>query len=91
MPADLTRLSATASVTDVTTALEPDRGVIVEDLADEATLKGLRDDLGPSLVAAGYENSSFTGQRTKQIGSLFAPLRHMQQIALDPLYLGTGH
>ncbi|MDG9715508.1 phytanoyl-CoA dioxygenase family protein [Streptomyces sp. DH24] len=90
MSADLTRLPATASVADVTTVLERDGGVIVEDLVDETTLKGLWDDLGPALDAAGYGDISFTGQRTKRISSLFARSRRMERIALDPLFLGAA-
>ncbi|GAA2456738.1 phytanoyl-CoA dioxygenase family protein [Streptomyces glaucus] len=90
MPAQLTRLPATASVADVTAVLERDGGVIVEDLVDGTTLKGLWHDLGPALDAAGYGDSAFTGHRTKRISSLFARSRHMARIALDPLYLGAA-
>ncbi|MGW1361710.1 phytanoyl-CoA dioxygenase family protein [Streptomyces chartreusis] len=90
MPTDLTRLPATAPVSDVTAVLERDGGVIVENLVDETTLKGLWDDLGPALDGVGYGDSSFTGQRTKRLSSLFARSRHMERIALDPLYLGTA-
>ncbi|MBL1102143.1 phytanoyl-CoA dioxygenase family protein [Streptomyces coffeae] len=90
MAARLTRLPSTSAVSDVCAALDRDGGVIVENLIDATTLQGLWDDLGPALDATGYGDSSFTGQRTKRLCSLFARSRHMERIALNPLFLGAA-
>ncbi|EFL20766.1 phytanoyl-CoA dioxygenase [Streptomyces himastatinicus ATCC 53653] len=86
----LARLPASSTVAEVSAALDRDGGVIVEDLIDKTTLRGLWDDLGPALEKTGYGDSSFAGHRTKRLCSLFARSRHMEEVALNPLFLGAA-
>ncbi|QHC20454.1 phytanoyl-CoA dioxygenase family protein [Streptomyces sp. GS7] len=90
MKPTLTRLSPSASVDEVCEVLERDGGLIIENLVDEATLKGLWEDLGPALDDWDYGDNDFAGHRTKRLSSLFARTRHAATIALLPQFLGAA-
>ncbi|MFI6509057.1 phytanoyl-CoA dioxygenase family protein [Streptosporangium sp. NPDC050855] len=86
----LIRVKPDAAPEEVVEALERDGVVIVEGLADEATMKGLWADLGPDLEASDYCESGYDGHRTRRISSLFARTTHLTPVVTHPLYLGPA-
>jgi ectoine hydroxylase-related dioxygenase (phytanoyl-CoA dioxygenase family) len=90
LPSQLTLLTRESTVDEVSAVLDRDGGVVVEDLIDDTTLKGLWADLGPALDDVEYGDNLFTGQRTKRLCSLFARSRHMADVVLNPLFLGAA-
>ncbi len=89
--AELTHVTPDTPLDDVVEILERDGAVIVERFVDEATLAGLRTDLGPGLEASAYSESGYDGQKTKRLSSLFqrSP-RPMTSVVTQPLYLGAA-
>jgi hypothetical protein len=85
--AGLTRLSNDAAVNDVTTVLELDGGVIVEDFLAPDTLDGLRRDLLPLLERQSAGRDGFAGFKTRRLSALFAHTRHCVEIATHRLFL----
>ncbi|MFI0777862.1 phytanoyl-CoA dioxygenase family protein [Streptomyces sp. NPDC021212] len=86
----LTRLNPDASVDTVCEVLERDGGVIIENLVDEETLKGLWEDLNPALENWDYGADDFSGHRTKRLSSLFARTEHVATVALKEQFLGAA-
>lgn len=90
MESTLIRLSPRSSADEVSEVLERDGGLIVEDLVDEETLRGLWSDLGPALEDWRYGADDFSGHRTKRLSSLFARTEHVAKVVLTPQFLGAA-
>ncbi|MEV7008167.1 phytanoyl-CoA dioxygenase family protein [Streptosporangium sp. NPDC051022] len=87
---ELIRVRPDAELDDVVDILEREGAVIVEDLADGVTLKGLWNDLGPVLDAANHCERGYDGHRTRRVSSLFARTPHLTPVVMQPLYLGSA-
>ena len=86
----LTTLPRTATVEEVVAVMERDGGVIVSDFVDDATLEGLREDLGPALDNLGWGRDNFSGARTRRLGAVFAHTRHAVALVEEPHFLGAA-
>ncbi|MFB7469192.1 phytanoyl-CoA dioxygenase family protein [Streptomyces sp. NPDC056224] len=88
--AALQRVGPDTALDDVVEILERDGGVIVEDLADDDTLKGLWEDLGPDLEARDYSGDWYNGTRTRRVSSIFARTTRLTPVVTHPLFLGAA-
>lgn len=83
----LTRLSCSSSAEDVIAVLERDGGVIIEDFLASGTLAGLKSDLIPRMQGQSTGRDTFSGDKTRRMGALFAHTRHVADVVTHPLYL----
>ena len=86
----LTRVKPDADLDEVVAILERDGAVIVEDLADAATLEALWADFRPALDACDYGDNWYNGKRTRRVSSLFARTTRLTPVVTHPLYLGAA-
>lgn len=64
---------------------------VIDDLANTATIDGLRADLDPLLEEAPFCTGDFYGYRTKRIGSLPRRSHHAAELILHPLILALAN
>ena len=76
-------------VEEVIAVYERDRALIIDDLADEATLARLREDLAGPLGAASpsARGDVFLGRNTKRAGALVAHAPACRELVIQPLIL----
>ncbi|MCI0383187.1 phytanoyl-CoA dioxygenase family protein [Streptomyces sp. CNQ085] len=86
----LQRFGPGAGLDEVVEALERDGAVVIEDLAEAATVEGLWEDLGPCLEARDYSGDWYNGKRTRRVSSLFARTTGLTPVVTHPLYLGAA-
>ncbi|MEV0001802.1 phytanoyl-CoA dioxygenase family protein [Micromonospora sp. NPDC050980] len=87
---ELTRVRADAALDDVVGTLEEAGAIIIEGFAEQHTLRGLWDDLGPVLARSGYSESGYDGHKTRRLSSLFRRSRHVVPLVTQPLYLESA-
>ncbi|MBN3932798.1 phytanoyl-CoA dioxygenase family protein [Streptomyces verrucosisporus] len=86
----LQRFGPGAGLDEVVGVLERDGAVVVENLADAGTLKGLWEDLGPHLDSCDYSGDWYNGTRTRRVSSVFARTDRLTPVVTHPLYLGAA-
>lgn len=79
-----------ASVDEVCAALDADGVVILEEFADEQTLRGLRADLEPRFEAQEWGEEGFIGNRTRRVCSLFAKTMHSATLIKERRFYGAA-
>ena len=96
-PSILPTLPETASISDISGAIDEVGAVIVADLVDAALLARLRDDLGPWIerTPAGSRSDDpewqeFHGRRTVRFNGVAAKTSAFLDICLDPTILGVA-
>ena len=86
---ELTRLSATASAKDITSAIERDGAVIVEKLIDEQQAKATLDELTPHIDATPTGPDDFAGHHTTRTGALVARSPACRELVMNGSIIGT--
>lgn len=87
---NLTVFPNTASVEDVTAAMERDGGAIIEDYVPGDVLEAIRADLLPAFDAAPHSAEEFMGRRTRRLGCLFQYSLHVAALVEQPHFLGAA-
>ncbi|MER7764127.1 phytanoyl-CoA dioxygenase family protein [Streptomyces sp. NPDC097619] len=88
--AGLQRVKPDTGLDEVVEILETDGGVIVEDLADPGTMKGLWEDLGPALEDHDFSADWYNGTRTRRVSSIFARTARLTPVVTHPHFLGAA-
>ncbi|MBA2607834.1 MAG: phytanoyl-CoA dioxygenase family protein [Actinobacteria bacterium] len=83
----LEHFPATASVEHVFAALQRDGAVIIDEVLDEPTLRGLRSELEPVLAKTAPGTEGFSGLNTRRFGSLIERTPSTRQLVMHPLIL----
>jgi ectoine hydroxylase-related dioxygenase (phytanoyl-CoA dioxygenase family) len=83
------RLAASASASEVATALASDGAVIVERLVEPSVMARIRDELAPWLAATPCGPDDFAGRRTRRTGGLVARSATCRDLVMHPLALAT--
>jgi hypothetical protein len=86
----LTTLPGTASLDEVTTVMDRDGGVIVEDFTPPALLAELKTDLLPKIASVSEGRDEFSGFKTRRMSALFAKSRRVADVVTHPLFLGAA-
>ena len=83
----IVHLPSTASAADVHAALHRDGAVIVDALADRATMTRIGDELAPYIAATPFGSDSFSGRTTKRTGALIARSPASHALIQHPMVL----
>jgi ectoine hydroxylase-related dioxygenase (phytanoyl-CoA dioxygenase family) len=87
--ATLPRFDADEDVATVAAAVEEAGAAIVERYLSAEKVAALKDELAPFREANPLGRNDFEGFSTKRIYALFAKVRGLDELAIDPLLLGT--
>lgn len=82
-------LPADSTGEDVAAVLDQDGVVIVDELADAATMDRIHDELGPHLDATPTGPDDFTGRSTRRTGGLVARSATARDLVMHPTVLDT--
>ena len=82
-------LPADSTGEDVAAVLDQDGVVIVDELADAATMDRIHDELGPYLDATPTGPDDFTGRSTRRTGGLVARSATARDLVMHPTVLDT--
>ena len=86
---ELTRLSATAAAKDLTSAIERDGAVIVENLIDAGQAQATLDELRPHIEATPTGPDDFAGHQTTRTGALVARSPACRELILNDSIIET--
>jgi hypothetical protein len=86
----IARLRADADPDEVAAIVGRDGAVIVEGVADEASLEQIEAELRPFLDATSTGPDDFSGQLTRRTGSLIARSAACRDLVMHPLALGAA-
>lgn len=85
----LTHLPSSSTGVEIAAVLERDGGVIVDDLADDATLDAFFAEMQPHRDATRPGADDFSGRNTFRTGGLLARSRTAQDLVMHPTVLAT--
>lgn len=85
----LTHLPPSATGTEIAAALRRDGAVIVDDLADDATLDRFFSEMAPWVAATPTGRDDFTGRATRRTGGLLARSDTARWFVTHPTVLAT--
>src|SRR5215471_18957103 len=83
----IVHLQRTTSADEVHDVLRRDAAVMVDELADEATMARIADEMAPYIEATPYGNDGFSGRSTKRTGALIARSPSSHPVVQHPLVL----
>lgn len=86
----VTHLPPTASADEVHAVLQRDAAVIVDDLADTATIDRIREEMAPFIDATPNGSDDFSGRTTKRTGALVARSPSSHALIQHPTVLGAA-
>ncbi len=81
----LRHLSADCNGAQIAEALRADGAVIIDDVADSATMDAVDRELAPFIEATPYSGDAFGGFRTKRTGSLISRSPTCRDLVMHPL------
>jgi ectoine hydroxylase-related dioxygenase (phytanoyl-CoA dioxygenase family) len=85
----LPRFEADADVAEVAAAVDEVGAAIVESYLSPEKVAALKDELAPFRAGNPLGRNDFEGFATKRLYALFAKVRGFDELAIDPLLLGT--
>jgi ectoine hydroxylase-related dioxygenase (phytanoyl-CoA dioxygenase family) len=83
----IVHLPCTASAEEVHEVLRCDAAVVVDELADRATMARIANEMGPYIDATPYGSDGFSGRTTKRTGALIARSPSSHAVVQHPLVL----
>jgi ectoine hydroxylase-related dioxygenase (phytanoyl-CoA dioxygenase family) len=87
MAVGIVHLPCTASADEVHDVLQRDAAVVVDELADAATMARIGDEMAPHIEATPYGSDGFSGRTTKRTGALIARSPSSHAVVQHPLVL----
>jgi hypothetical protein len=83
----IAHVAADTSAAPLEEILRRDGAVIIDGLADEATIDAVAREMAPYIAATPYGSDGFSGRTTKRTGALIARSRTSHQLIQHPLVL----